>query len=183
MTTGGPTHENFEKLLRWLEPDRDKAGEKYERIRLRVIRVFSSRGCYDADDLADKTINIVTLKIDKLTENYVGDPALYFYAVAKKVYLESLKLKPPITPPRPDPEPDKEQLAQYLDDCMDQLLPAERDLVLRYHEFDKQAKIRNRKKLAEESQLTRNALRIKVCHIHARLRKCLEQRLREQPLE
>ena len=184
MTIGGPTDEPFDKLLRWLDPDRDKAAEKHERIRHRLIRVFSSRGCYEAEDLADQTISVVTSKIDWLRENYVGDPALYFYAVAKKIFLEWLKRKSPPNPPPPEPAPPEvEQLATYLDDCMDQLLPAERDLVLRYHEFERQEKIRNRKKLAEESQLTRNALRIKVCHLHARLRDCLELRLRQQPLE
>jgi hypothetical protein len=183
MTTGGPTQENFEKLLRWLDPVRDKAGEKHERIRLRLIRVFSSRGCYEADFLADKTINVVTSKIDWLIDNYVGDPALYFYAVGKKVFLEWIKPKPnPDLPPLEPKPPEVEQLATYLDDCMDLLLPKERDLVLRYHEFDKQEKIQYRKKLAEESQLSRNALRIKVFHIHARLRDCLELRLRNQPL-
>jgi len=184
MTTGGPTQENFEKLLRWLDPDRDKAGEKYERIRLRLMRVFSSRGCYDADVLADKTMNVVMSKIDWLTENFVGDPALYFYAVAKKVYLESIKPKPqPPSPPPPEPDPTVEQLAGYLDDCLAHLTAIERVLVLRYHEFEKQQKIQNRKKLAEESQLSRNALRIKLCHLHSRLRDCIERRLREEPLD
>ena len=183
MTIGGPTQDNFEKLLRWLDPDRDKAGEKYEKIRLRLMRVLSSRGCYEVDVLVDKTINIVTSKIDWLTENYVGDPALYFYAVGRNVYLEWLKTQRPHNPPPPDPDPPDERLAKYLDDCLDQLLPTERDLVLRYHEFEKQEKIRNRKKLAEGLQLSSNALRIKVCHIHARLRKCLELRLRDEPLE
>jgi hypothetical protein len=183
MTTGGSTETDFDKLMRWLDTDRDKAGEKYERIRQRLIRVLSSRGCYEAEDVADRTIKVVTSKIDGLIENYVGDPALYFYAVAKKLYLEWLKRKSPPNPPPPEPTPaEVEQLASYLDDCMDQLLPAERDLALRYHEFERQEKIRNRKKLAEESQLSRNALRIKVCHIHARLRECLQLRLRQQPL-
>src|SRR6185369_17129165 len=167
MTTGGPTQENFEKLLRWLDPDRDKAAEKYERIRLRLIRIFSSRGCFEADALADQTVNVVTLRIDWLLENYVGDPALYFYGVGKNVYKEWLKRHPrPAPPPPPDPKPPEvEQLATYLDDCLDLLLTKDRDLVLRYHEFDKQEKIRYRKKLAEETRLTRNALRIKVFHI------------------
>ena len=95
MTRGGPTQEDFEKLWRWLDPDRDKAGEKYERIRRRLIAVFASRGCCDTEDLADKTINVVTSKIDWLVENYVGDPAPYFYAVAKNIFLESIKPKPP----------------------------------------------------------------------------------------
>src|SRR6185369_6048726 len=184
MTTGGPTQENFEKLLRWLDPDRDKAAEKYERIRLRLIRIFSSRGCFEADTLADQTVNVVTLRIDWLLENYVGDPGLYFYGVAKNVYKEWLKRQNrPAPPPPADPKPPEvEQLASHLDKCLELLSPRDKDLVLRYHEFDRQKKIQYRKKLAEEWGFTRNALRIKLFHIHARLRECLELRLRDEPL-
>lgn len=170
--------EAFEKLLRWLHPDRDKAGEKYEKIRLRLIRVFACRGCSEAEDLSDETINVVLSKIDWLTANYVGDPALYFYGVAKRIHSKPKPL-PNIPPPEPEP-PELEQVCSYLDDCLDILASAERDLVLRYHQGDKQDKIRNRKKLAEELKISRNALRIKVCHIHSRLRECVERRLQGQ---
>lgn len=178
MNKGGPTNEAFEKLLRWLDPDRDKAGEKYEKIRRRLIRVFACRGGCEAEDLADETINVVLSKTDWLLANYVGDPALYFYGVAKKIHSKPKPL-PDLPPPDPDP-PELEQVCTYLDDCLDNLQSAERDLVLRYHQGEKQEKIQNRKKLAEELKISRNALRIKVCHIHSHLRECVERRLQEQ---
>ena len=141
-----------------------------------MIRIFSSRGCCDAEDLADKTCNVVISKIDWLVENYVGDPALYFYAVAKKIYLESLKKKPLPIPPCPDPEPDEvEEVCGYLDECLNKLPSADRVVVLKYHEGEKAEKIRNRQKLAQELKISRNALRIRVCHIHTRLRTCIER--------
>ena len=183
MNKGGPTQEDLDRLLSWLDPDRDQAGERYEKIRRRLIGIFSSRGCYDADDLADKSINVVLSKIDWLLPNYVGDPAVYFYAVAKKIYLEDLKKKPPPNVPPPDPTPpDVDQLNDSLDECLDELSPADRDLILQYHQFEKQEKIQNRKRLAEELQLSRNALRIKVCHIHSRLKRCIELRLRKKSM-
>ena len=181
MPKGGPTQEDLDQLLRWLDPDRDQAGERYEKIRRRLIGIFSSRGCYDADDLADRSINVVLSKVEWLLPNYVGDPALYFYAVAKKVYLEDLKKKPPPKVPPPDPSPpEAEHLSDSLDDCLEELPSGDRDLILRYHQFEKQEKIQNRKRLADELQLSRNALRIKVCHIHSRLKQCIERRLRDQ---
>jgi DNA-directed RNA polymerase specialized sigma24 family protein len=95
MPRGGPSKETFEKLLRWLDTNRDKAGEKYEKIRTRLIRIFTCRGCGDVEDLADETINVVASKIDWLCENYKGDPALFFYGVAKNIYHEQFKKKPP----------------------------------------------------------------------------------------
>jgi len=181
MPRGDPNQENWDRLLRWLDADRDQAGERYEKIRRRLIGIFSSRGCFDADDLADRSINVVLSKIEWLLPNYVGDPALYFYAVAKKIYLEDLKKKPPPKVPPPDnPPPEVEQLSDYLDECLEDLSSGERDLILRYHQFEKQEKIRNRKTLADELQLSRNALRIKVCHLHLRLKQCIELRLRDK---
>ncbi|HKR13959.1 MAG TPA: hypothetical protein VJT15_17985 [Pyrinomonadaceae bacterium] len=170
-----PTKESFEKLLSWLDPDRDRAGEKYEKIRTRLIKIFSARGCWVAEDLADRTINVVAGKIDWLLANYQGDPALYFYAVGRNVFLEWRKKNPP--PKIPPPHPDKsetEQLLCHLDQCLLELPDDDRDLVLKYHEGEKQVRINNRKRLAEERGISPNALRIKVCHIHSRLRKIME---------
>jgi DNA-directed RNA polymerase specialized sigma24 family protein len=175
MDKDNPTQEDFDKLLRWLDHDRDQAGEKYEKIRKRIISFFSCRGCWDADELTDKTINIVISKIDWLNENYVGNPALYFYGVAKNVYKEWLKKNRP--PPMPAPDPTHQELGEtcaYLEQCLNQQPPADRDLVLRYQEGEGQEKIQNRKKLARELKITLNALRIRVCHIHSRLRICIE---------
>lgn len=181
MTRREPTQADFDKLLRWLHPDRDEAGRIYAKIQLRLIKIFCCRGCCNAEDLADKTINVVISKVDRLAETYVGDPAVYFYAVAKKIFLEQLKVKPPPEPPRPDPRPPElDFVCEQLDSCLEELPSADRDLVLRYHEGDKQEKIKNRKKIAEELKMTRNALRIKVFHLHARLRDCIE-RLKQQP--
>jgi len=176
MPKGGPSKETFEKLLRWLDSDRDRAGEKYENIRLRLIRIFTCRGCGDVEDLADETINVVASKADWLIENYHGEPALFFYGVAKNIYHEQYKKKPP--PPLPPP-PDVtlvEQECGCLEECLKQELTVpDRQLVLRYHEKEKQEKIRLRKQIAIELGITVNALRIRVHNIHARLRPCIEQ--------
>lgn len=176
MTKGGFTQETFDKLLRWLDPDRDKAGEKYAKIQFRLIRIFSCRGCSEPEDLADRTINVVASKIDWLLENYVGDPALYFYAVAKKVYLESIKPKHRPTPPPIDPaSPEVERACVLLDECLKTIPSADGSVARRYQEGEGHEKIVNRRKLAEELKISRNALRIKVYHIHARLRECMER--------
>ena len=40
--------EAFDELLAWLNPDRERAGRKYEDIRQRLIRIFMHRGCLTA---------------------------------------------------------------------------------------------------------------------------------------
>jgi len=100
----------FDCLLAWLDADREQAGRKYENIRLRLIRIFTCRGRHDAEELADETINRVTLKAPVVSKDYVGDPALYFYAVAQKVFLESLRKHP--AAPLPPPAPDSDEVEQ-----------------------------------------------------------------------
>ena len=180
MSKREPTGESFNKLLLWLDPDPEKAGEKYEKIRIRMIRIFACQECCDAEDLADETINVVTSKIDWLIEHYEGEPALYFYGVAKNIYRERLKRKRRPPPPPPDPKPDEiETVCSFLDDCLDELTSADRDLILQYHEGEKRQKINNRKSMAANRNITLNALRLKAYHIHSRLKQCIEVRIRK----
>jgi hypothetical protein len=81
------TQEDFDKLLDWLGADRDSAAVNYEKIRTRLIKIFTCRGCGEADDLADETINRVAAKVANIADSYSGDPALYFDGVAQKVHL------------------------------------------------------------------------------------------------
>jgi hypothetical protein len=180
MNKAGLTKEGFDKLLLWLDPDRNKAGEKYEKTRLRLIRIFACRSCCDPEDLADQCINVIVAKIDWLIENYRGDPALYFYGVAKKIYRETLKPKSLPEPPPPPDNTEIEQKCSCLAECLKQeLTSAECDLVLKYHEKNKQEKIRLRKQLAQELGISINALRIRIWHMHARLRPCVERCMRQ----
>jgi hypothetical protein len=179
MSKGGPTKEAFEKLLSWLDSDREKAGEKYEIIRFRLIRIFASRGCGEADELADLTLNVVCARIDWLVANYEGDPALFFYGVAKKIFLEQQKKKPIPPPPPPPDVTEIENKCGCLEECLKkQLSLPEQRLVLRYHETEKHAKIVLRKQLAEEAGVSINALRIRVHKMHTRLRPCIEECLK-----
>jgi hypothetical protein len=79
------TQESFDALLAWLGSEPEEAGRKYEAIRLRLIRIFACRGCYEPEDLADETINRVSKKLKEIESTFSGDPARYFYGVANKV--------------------------------------------------------------------------------------------------
>jgi len=175
-----PSQEAFEKLLAWLHSDRDKAVEKYQRIYFRLVRVFAARGCFDAEELADETVNVVASKIDELRATYHGDPALFFYGVAKKIYQERMKRKPPPQAPPPPDNTEIEYRCGCLQKCLEKVLaPDEAKTVLRYHEGEGQARIENRKKMAEELGISMNALRIRICHMQANLRPCIEDCYRD----
>ena len=95
------TREALDRLLHWLDRDRDRAGQRYEQIRSGLIEVFLCRGAVDQEELADETINRVAGKVQEIADNYVGDPTLYFYGVAKMVYLEYSRRK--LVAPHPPP--------------------------------------------------------------------------------
>src|SRR5204863_451821 len=145
----GVTQAAFDYLLAWLDADRERAGEKYEYIRRRLIKIFTCRGRHDAEELADETINRVTLKATEVSKGYVGDPALYFYGVAQKVFLESVR-KPhaSVPPPAPDKSDEDEREYDCLEQCMGQISPSSRELMLEYYREDKRAKIEHRKEMA-----------------------------------
>lgn len=172
----------FDKLLSWLDADREQAGKKYEKIRRRLIEIFASRGCPEADDLADEAINRVARKSQDVAEGYVGDPAYYFYAVAKKMLLEYWKVKPPaVAPPTPDPvsadEIEREHVC--LEQCLGHLPEQERQLVLQYYSQEQRVKIDQRKELSHRLSIAPNALRIRIHRIKSTLKQCIENCLRQ----
>lgn len=169
-----PSEEAFNKLLAWLNPDRNKAAERYQRIQFRLIKIFAAKGCVDPESLADETLNAVCQKIDWLLANYSGNPDLYFYGVAKKIFLEQIP-KSFSVPPVPD-NSEIEIRCGCLEECLRTAASAdEQSWVLRYHDGEGRRRIENRKKLAEELGITINALRIRIFHIQARLRPCIEE--------
>src|SRR2546426_439546 len=87
------TQDAFDRLLDWLNADRNRAGIRYEEIRSRLIKVFIGRGCMAAEDLADETINRVAARIGDVTRDYEGDPASYFYGVCQNVHFEYVRKK------------------------------------------------------------------------------------------
>jgi DNA-directed RNA polymerase specialized sigma24 family protein len=169
------TGEAFSKFLTWLDPNPDRAGELYEDIRRRLIKIFGCRGCTCPEDLSDETINRVIRKVQEIGESYVGDRALYFYGVAHKVHLEYLRRKPVPTPPPAPGKPRSEDEYACLEQCMERLTVRSRELVLAYYQEEKRAKIDWRRQLAAHLGIPLNALRIRACRIRANLEGCVSQ--------
>jgi RNA polymerase sigma factor (sigma-70 family) len=175
------TQESFDRLLAWLDDNRDHAGKKYELIRNRLIKVFTCRGCGEAEDLADETISRVTAKVPEIAPTYEGEPILYFYGVARKVHHEWLRRQNRPVPEMSIKEADDERVLECLDRCMETVPEKSRELVLRYYENEKKAKIDERKTIAQELGIGINALRIKAHRIRQILRKCVKSCVDELP--
>jgi DNA-directed RNA polymerase specialized sigma24 family protein len=170
------TQAALDSLLSWLDPDRENAGAKYEAIRTRLIKIFNCRGCLEAEDLADETINRVISKLSEVADSYEGDPALFFYGVAKRVHqeYERKKIKPVVAMPPADQMDEVEREYECLEKCMQAISQNQRELVLQYYQEDKRAKINNRKQLAHKLGIAVNALRIRAHRIRSALHQCVE---------
>ena len=168
-------------LLDWLDPNAERAARKYEKIRHGLISMFANRRCADAEDLADETIDRVARKLPKIKANYLGDPARYFYGVAKHVFLSHLRRERPLAPLPPLPPlpqedaAEAEQLHECLSKCLESLNPANRDLIIHYYAEQKRAKIDARRELASQLGMKSSALRARMHRVRSALEKCVTE--------
>lgn len=173
------TEEELNNLLAWLDPNREGAARKYQTIHQRLTKIFAVKGCREPEELADETINRVARKADKVAENYQGDPANYFFGVAKKVFLEYQRIKVEFVPvpfnlsaPETHEAADKLEF-ECLEHCLQKLIPAKRQIVRRY--YDAGAGADAREALAKLLGVKPNALRVKVFRIMSELEECMNK--------
>lgn len=155
-------------------PRPERAAEKYESIRKKLIQIFIYRGCNVADELADETIDRVSYKIDELFDSYVGDPRLYFYGVARNVhreYLQKQRLSTPLVLITRESAEEVELKHNCLERCLRNLPEDDQDLILEYYREEKRDKIERRKRLAPGGRP--NTLRKRTQRIRERLKSCI----------
>ena len=174
----------FERLLQALDPDRDRAGEKYELLRTKLIKFFAWGGSPWPEDHADESIDRLIRRLDQgeAVERLEG----FAYGVARLVLLESRKERSQAQQrlvglaslPGPGEElAAREASAGCLEACLARLPQGEKELILEYYRGDGSERIRGRKALAERLQVPMSLLRIRVHRIRARIETCLRQSL------
>lgn len=177
--------DNFDSLLEWLDPDRERAGEKYQTIRARLIKIFTWKRCSDAESLADETLDRVMLRVPEVRQTYSGDPAQFFYGVAKKVLAEqmrthSVELEAP-APSNPETtDTDIEKMHGCLERCLSKLSPTSRQLVINYYSKKRTQKQSPQENMAENLDVSAGVLRARVYRIRQTLRTCVQTCLEEE---
>jgi len=168
---------DFDRLLTWLDPDADRAGQLYESIRWRLIAILASRGCPVPEELADEIIDRVARRVKDIEATYTGDKTIYFLGVMNNVHHEYLR-RPAVprllTASNEDVEV-KEQTYLCLDRCLEKLSPHAREIIEQYYAAEKRAKITLRKRIAAKFGLSGSNLRLRALRIRARLQTCIEQ--------
>lgn len=183
--------EDFDGLLALFSEDRDEAGRIYERTRNGLIRFFQSKGCHDAQQLADITLNRVASKASTFDRSANIKPTTFVYGFASKIYLEQRRVVHSVeliyepglgsgSTGRPDATDPKEESLDCLDECLSKLSVEDRDLVITYYSREKQDRIDIRKKLADSLGCKPEVLHMKVFRIRTQLRECVKKcRLRK----
>ena len=179
----GLTREGFDKFLACLDPDRDKAGQRYQLIREKLVNYFDWRDCPFPEDHADDALNRVVRKVAAGEE--FQDIATYVFGVARMILLEVSRnrekervalLRQPTVDLVVDNQADELQArVDCLRKCLASLPDKDRTLILQYYEGEGSSKIRSRKALAERLNTPPNALRIKACRLRDKLGECLNR--------
>ena len=190
QTKGHVNEVHFQVFLSLLSDNKEEAAEKYELLRMKLFSFFRWNGAETPEDLADQTIDRVLEQIANgaVIQKLYG----YIFTTAEHLLHEAdakkRKLKEAISEiysrneysieGSAEAEISFHQKSNCLETCLSRLSSAEASLILRYYQYAGSDKIKNRKKIAEESGIPLNALRIRACRIRLKLlgcmRKCLE---------
>jgi len=172
------TQEQFDRFLARLDSDRERAGEKYEALRHKLITFFRYRDCPNDESLADETIDRV---VRKQGEEDIQELAPYTLAVARRVASEAWKREKalPSRPPAPQDPPDWERQLELLSGCLNLISEKERVWILDYYQHDKSRKIADKRRIAARLGIEPAALRVRAYRIRRRLEECVTRKLNE----
>lgn len=178
----------FENLLAHLSVKPVEAGQRYERLRGRLILFFTRRLANAPEDLADKVFDRLARRLQD------GEPVAsmeaYALGIARHVAQEDRVVSArEITPDGSIFEnislPDhtsyeesakQDRLLDAMELCLARLPPSDAELLSRYYLNEGGPKIEARRRLAEAGNISQAALRKKVYQICCILRECIRRR-------
>jgi DNA-directed RNA polymerase specialized sigma24 family protein len=182
------TPEAFERLLSSFDSDRERAGQRYENTRRKLLEFFEARGSHTPDEHADETLNRVARKI--VEGEAIENLNKYCYGVAKFLWMEAARgrAKEPIAldddyapsaVSRANDE-EREQLRQKrerrlecFEECLRKLPEETRVFIVEYYREVNGLKIEQRKGQAARFKTTLNALRLRASRLRRELGACI----------
>jgi DNA-directed RNA polymerase specialized sigma24 family protein len=174
------TREGFDLLLAQLDAERNRAGERYEGLRRKLIKFFGWWGS-QAPDLSDQTFDRVAKKLAE--GEAVRDLNGYLIGVARLLFKEyvkgQIKMRSAAEQLPRDPSPlndpvDPDARHECYESCLSKLSGESRDLVLRYYQVLDRNKADEREKLSTEMGISINLLRMRAFRIRKKLGECLD---------
>jgi RNA polymerase sigma factor (sigma-70 family) len=169
--------------------DPQSAGERFEVLRRKLVFYFESRRCDDPEELAHETLERLLQKHGERVE--VMDLMRYSYGVARNVLLEHLRRKKAEKKYISEQEycshavadeeeaVSKERRLECLEECAARLSVQESALLTDYFSGKGRSRQERRRLMAEQLNISRNTLTLRVFSLKHRLRKCIEKCLQE----
>jgi DNA-directed RNA polymerase specialized sigma24 family protein len=161
--------ESFDALLSRLDPDRERAGEIYEKLRRELADYLRRHDCADPEFLAAKTLDRAGTRIREGA--VIVSEVKYCYGIARNVlheYFRSLERRydPPLYRDPAEVETETECMRQ----CA-QLHFESYELIAEYLSLTEETKL----EMAERLGLTIHGLRTRVHRARKDLQKCLRK--------
>ena len=172
----------FERFLAMLDPfDRERAGTRYEELRVALIRFFRWRACNTPEDLADEALSRACER--SLEGDAIRDVAAFLHGIARLLVLEDHRRRVRQEQVEREaavvhfPEPNDQRSLDFLDSCLDELPAPDRELILRYYTGRRAEKIESRRRLSASMSVSLVTLRVRAHRLRERLVRCLSRRL------
>jgi len=194
------TREALDRLLEQLDSDRNRAAEKYEQIRRRLMKLFRWRGCLAFEEYADRTIDRVARRIAEGADIQTDSPYTLFYGVAmnllkehwRRVERESEALgclaqsqqspdDPEVVRAEEEDSKKREERVKCLRHCLGQLASQNLLLIKKYYAEGDMLDKEQRKHMAAALGISVNALRVRAYRIRDEVEHCVDACLSPWP--
>ena len=181
LTRNTVTQEAFDSLLAAFDPERERAGEKYQEIRANLVRFFEWRGVATSEEGADEVLNRVAGKLargetfEDLPKYCLGVARMLLFEMWKEqaARLKAIGELSQVQAVSRD-EGETERRLECLRSCLSELRPDGRALIIEYYRGERGAKIENRRLLAARLGVTINTLRMQALRLREKLQLCVK---------
>jgi hypothetical protein len=184
--------DGFDALLAALDPDRNAAAQRYSALRERLSRFFAWNNADDPDAQADEVLDRVTRRVSASTsdDESVRQPEKFAAGVARMLLREgwraqkanvqmiaSFQVQSAGLPRLQQEQRELERLSELLEECLQELSEQNQHLIRSYYSVESRSQIDGRKRLAEEFNISLNALRNRALRIRGEVERKARKRL------
>lgn len=174
------TPEAFELLLARLDPDRERAGEKYEAARAKLVKFFGWWGSERPEEHADQTLDRVGRRlcegerVENINHYIVGVGRLVFKEYQKDQVREraAFEQMPRDSAPHEDAAAREARHGCY-EECLSALPEDDRETLLQYYQEGRRKNAARREEMSMRRGIPLSRLRVHAFRIRNRLASCL----------
>lgn len=184
------TKDQYDRLLEWLDSDRDIAGARLLQICASLSRLFLLKGALESDALIDETVNRVAKRIETLYPELPENPEAVFWGFARNVFREYVKeLKKIRTLSETeslrsdgDPEGSGQIESNYgcLEDCLAELGHEDSEMMRDYFTYDPGTRSNVRQAIADRMSISLGNLQVRVFRTREILKNCIKNCISEK---